>query len=99
MTTSPKKKIPIDPERTRENLTRVQELLSTLKKDARDAQDAKDLYMVSVYEEILAVIAPIVTRCSNRLDREELAEFRKSRRSLKQELEAALATGDDQTPA
>lgn len=72
------KRPPINPEQTRTNLQRVQELLATLKTDAQEAVEHKDLYMLSVYEEILSVVSPITQKAIARLEREELALLRKN---------------------
>jgi len=70
---------------TRERLTRLENLLEDMKADARKCHDEGDTFMLGVYEQLLAVASPIVTRAHARAEREELAALRKARKDMRQD--------------
>jgi hypothetical protein len=64
-------------------LERVEALLQDLKQRASAANDAGDLFMVSVYNDLLQVASPIVVRAKARLEREQKAVLNKAERELR----------------
>jgi len=64
-------------------LERVEALLQDLKQRASAANDAGDLFMVSVYNDLLQVASPIVVRAKARLEREQKAVLNKAERQLR----------------
>lgn len=68
---------------TVEKFERVDDLLQGLKKDAREAADQGDTFMVSVYEKLLAVCSPIVNNAKARLEREDRAAINKQMKELR----------------
>ena len=69
---------------TRERLDRLTALLEDMKADAEKAHSEGDVFMLSVYEQLLAVASPIVVRANARAEREGLAALRKVRKQLRQ---------------
>ncbi len=81
-------------------LERVEELLQQLKSEAREAETANDLYMLSVYNDLLHVASPIVVKAHARIEREARAASNKAERILrKQEREARVARNAAKQPA
>ena len=64
-------------------IERVAALLQQLKEDARQAYDANDLYMLSVYNDLLAVASPILVKAQARIEREQKAVFNKREKQLR----------------
>jgi ribosomal protein L22 len=68
---------------TEKQLEDVASLLQTLKGKAQDSLNANDVYMSSVYAELVKVVSPIVTRAYARKDREEKAAINKGVKMLR----------------
>jgi hypothetical protein len=79
-------------------LERVQDLLRTLKEDARAAEQAGDTYMLGVYSELLHVVSPIVVRAHARLERESQAAFNKAHKQLRKQEREAQANSNGSQP-
>ena len=80
-------------------LERVEDLLRTLKEDARAAEQAGDTYMLGVYKELLHVVSPIVVRAHARIERESSAAFNKAHKHLRQQERQAHAQRNGTAPA
>lgn len=76
---------------TVEKFERVDDLLQGLKKEAREAADQQDTFMVAVYEKLLAVCSPIVNNAKARLEREDRAAINKQMKVLRKKDRAARA--------
>ena len=64
-------------------LDRIEDMLRTLKGDARQANEQNDLFMVSVYNDLIAVMSPIVVRAHARIEREDRATFNKAEKLMR----------------
>jgi hypothetical protein len=64
-------------------IERVSALLQQLKEDARQAYEAGDLYMLSVYNKLLHAASPIVVKAHTRMEREQRANFNKREKTLR----------------
>jgi hypothetical protein len=69
---------------TAEKVERVNDVLQGLKDDARKAIEDGDLFLASVYKQLLRVTSPIVVRATARLEREEKAQINKDEKALRQ---------------
>ena len=66
-----------------EKFEKVQELLQSLKDDARKAHDEGDMFMLAVYNDLLQVCSPIVVKSLARMEREEKAELNKQEKEMR----------------
>ena len=66
-----------------EKFERVDDLLQRLKGEAREAHQAGDMFMLSVYNDMLQVCSPIVVKAKARLEREENAVLNKREKELR----------------
>ena len=77
----------------------LQQLAKTLRQKATDAQNKKRVGLHRAYTELMKETAKIVTRETNRMSREDLAEYNRQQFILKQEEKARVATnGSASTP-
>jgi hypothetical protein len=70
---------------TVEKFDKVQELLRGLKEDAQKAHADGDMFMLSVYNDLLQVCSPIVVKSLARLEREEKAVFNKQEKEMRKQ--------------
>ncbi|HEY0754245.1 MAG TPA: hypothetical protein VGD98_09805 [Ktedonobacteraceae bacterium] len=77
MSTKPMK--PITPQQVQD----VEGLLQTLKDKAQTAHQAGDIYMNSIYAELVKVVSPITTRAHARMHREDRARINKGVKELR----------------
>lgn len=70
---------------TEEKLEKVQTLLRGLKEDAQKANEDGDMFMLSVYNDLLQVCSPIVVRSVARLEREEKAALNKREKEMRKQ--------------
>ncbi|HEU5379300.1 MAG TPA: hypothetical protein VFV38_28090 [Ktedonobacteraceae bacterium] len=70
----------------------VESLLHTLKEKANDAYQAGDVYMNTVYAELVKVVSPIVVRAHARMHREDRARINKNAKSLRKGEKSTEAT-------
>jgi hypothetical protein len=68
---------------TEKQVQDVEGLLSTLKGKAGDAHQAGDVYMTTVYAELVKVVSPIVQRAHARMIREDKARINKNAKALR----------------
>jgi hypothetical protein len=67
---------------------KVQEVLQGLKDDARKADADGDVFMLSVYNDLLQVCSPIVVKTLARLEREEKAVLNKQEKAMRKKARA-----------
>jgi hypothetical protein len=72
-----------------EKFERVQALLQGLKQDAQRANADGDMFMLSVYNDLLQVCSPIVVRSLARLEREEKAVLNKREKEMRKQAHEA----------
>lgn len=70
---------PITPQQVQD----VENLLQTLKDKAQAANQAGDVYMNSIYAELVKVVSPITTRAHARMHREDRARINKGVKDLR----------------
>ena len=70
----------------------LQQLAKSLKQKATDAQTKKRVGLHRAYTELMKETARIVTRETNRMSREDLAEYNRQQFVLKQEEKARVAS-------
>jgi hypothetical protein len=68
---------------TSQQLQDVEDLLQTLKEKAHMANQAGDVYMNSVYADLVKVVFPIATRAHARRHREDRARINKGVKELR----------------
>lgn len=68
---------------TSEDLAPIEELLRTLKGNARAAQQANNAMLLGVYVDLIKIVSPRVNRLQARVERETLANIRKEHQALK----------------
>ncbi len=66
-----------------EQLQPVKELLQEFKGRATDASEGGNLFLLSVYNDLLAVTSDIVVKADTRIAREEKAALNKAERELR----------------
>ena len=71
----------------------VEGLLATLKGKAAEANKANDVYMSTVYAELVKVVSPIVVRAHARLHRESTAGYNKTAKELRKKANEAAGNG------
>ncbi|MBA2396522.1 MAG: hypothetical protein H0V70_27675 [Ktedonobacteraceae bacterium] len=69
-----------------EKLEKVQALLQSLKEDAQKADADGDMFMLSVYNDLLHVCSPIVVKSLARLEREENAVLNKREKEMRKQV-------------
>ena len=74
---------------TTEKFEKVQELLQSLKDDAQKAHADGDMFMLSVYNDLLQVCSPIVVKSLARLEREEKAILNKQEKEMRKAAQEA----------
>ena len=74
---------------TVEKFEKVQELLRGLKEDAQKAHADGDMFMLSVYNDLLQVCSPIVVKSLARLEREEKAVLNKQEKEMRKAAQEA----------
>jgi hypothetical protein len=66
-----------------EKVEKAQELLHSMKEDAQKAFTEGDMFMLSVYNDLLRVCSPIVVKALARLEREENAILNKQEKEMR----------------
>lgn len=61
----------------------AEDLLKEIKDKARAANEANDVFMMSIFTEVLATVSPIVTKAIARYHRQERAEINKQHQALR----------------
>jgi hypothetical protein len=69
-------------------------LLQDLKAKAKAAHEAKDVFLLGVLTELIAVASPIVTRAIARYHREERSTINKAHKELRKETREQVAQQD-----
>lgn len=64
-------------------LSHIEDILRGFKEDARQAEQANDLFMLSIYNKLLKVMSPIVTNAYERIERADKAMVNKAERDLR----------------
>jgi hypothetical protein len=72
-----------------EKFEKVQDLLQGLKQDAQKANADGDMFMLSVYNDLLQVCSPIVVKSLARLEREEKAALNKREKEMRKQAREA----------
>lgn len=80
-------KVPVAPI-TDQQIHNVEDLLHSLKGKAQAAVAEGDIYMASVYAELVKVTSPIVNRAYARKDREEKANINRGVKDLRKQAQA-----------
>ena len=80
-------------------LESLEELLQDLKDRARKANDAGDLIMLAVYNDLVQVASKIVTRAYTRLEREQNAHLNKAEKALRKQQKAERDAAREQAKA
>jgi len=72
----------------RQNVQQAEDLLSEIKERANTAHDENNVFMMSIYTELLKVASPIVTKAIVRVGREETSDINKKHKELRQQVRA-----------
>jgi hypothetical protein len=76
---------------TEKQIQDVEGLLNTLKGKAAEANKASDVYMSTIYAELVKVVSPIVVKAHARLHRESRAEFNSKAKALRKAANSTAA--------
>lgn len=66
-------------------LSHIEDILRGFKEDARQAEQAGDLFMLSMYNRLVKVMSPIVTNAYERIERADKAMVNKAERDLRRQ--------------
>ena len=68
------------------SVEKAETILENLKKEAKQAHEDKDVFLMSILTELIGVVSPIVTKAVARQLREERAKINKAHKALRAEV-------------
>jgi hypothetical protein len=72
-----------------DSVEKAEAILANLKAEAKKAHEAKDVFLMGILTELIAVASPILTKAINRQHRETRAKINKAHAALRKEAAAA----------
>ncbi len=72
-----------------DSVEKAETILQNLKAEAKKAHEAKDVFLMGILTDLIAVASPIVTKAIARQHREQRAKINKAHAALRKEAAAA----------